>query len=376
MKIVCIIDIKPDSGGGLGMCLTKINYIKKLKQKKILILTTYKSTSEYLKKKYKIDNFFYNKNLPIFRFINYLSKKIPIIQSHFERFLINNNVDKVFFLSPSYLNILIKKLNFVYTVWDLSHLEKKLESLPEHDIKVRNSRDNSYKYSAEKAKFIIIGTKENRDKFINNYKCTEEVVYVKKFPPYISLIKNENVETPSVPENYLLYPAQYWEHKNHKYLIKFFEDFRLDLDSKNISLVCTGYDKGILKNLLSVIKKKNLQDRIFLLNYVSDQELKFLYQNSFGIVFPSLIGSHSFPLYEAFYFEKPVFYNKEILSKELLKYVYPIDVNFTQSFYNQLIKIYDENETKKLTDKAKNKFNEIFDEKKIIQNLESMIKKI
>ena len=63
IKIALIIDIKTNAGGGIGMCLTKLNYLKKIKNKNFLIITTYKSTSLLLEKKYKINNIFYNKNI-------------------------------------------------------------------------------------------------------------------------------------------------------------------------------------------------------------------------------------------------------------------------------------------------------------------------
>jgi len=375
-KIALIIDIKYDAGGGLGMCLTKINYIKKLNLQKILIVTTYKSTFDYLKKKYNINSLFYKKNLLIPRLINFLSKKIPFLTSDFQRFLIKKGVEKIFFLSPSYLNILIKKMNYIYTVWDLSHLEKKLEELPEHESSVRKTRDNSYSSAAKYAKFIVIGTKENKLKFEENYKLNDNNIIVSKFPPYICSINTENRNISSISENYLLYPAQYWEHKNHKYLIKFFEDYQFDKYIKNISLVCTGFDKGNHNYLKNLIKEKNLQNRITLLNYIEDEQLRFMYKNSIGIVFPSLIGSHSFPLYEAFYFRKPVFYNKDILSREFSEFVNLIDINSTKSFYDQLIKSFNKNKTKELTDRAEIKFQEIFNEKKILMNLETMIREV
>ena len=47
-KIAIIMDIKIDSGGALGMCLTKINYIKNIGIQNFNIITTYKSTSDFL----------------------------------------------------------------------------------------------------------------------------------------------------------------------------------------------------------------------------------------------------------------------------------------------------------------------------------------
>ena len=53
-KTALIIDVKPDAGGGIGMCLSKLNYFRKIKKENFLVVSTYKSTSLFLKKKYKI----------------------------------------------------------------------------------------------------------------------------------------------------------------------------------------------------------------------------------------------------------------------------------------------------------------------------------
>ena len=73
-KIAIIVDIKIDSGGALGMCLTIINYIKKTGLQNFNIITTYKSTSDFLFKNHKINNFYFNKNFILNRIINLLFK--------------------------------------------------------------------------------------------------------------------------------------------------------------------------------------------------------------------------------------------------------------------------------------------------------------
>ena len=52
-------------------CKEEYEYIKKLSGMNLVVITTYKSTSDLLKKEYKINNFFYNKNSIINRFINF-----------------------------------------------------------------------------------------------------------------------------------------------------------------------------------------------------------------------------------------------------------------------------------------------------------------
>ena len=374
-KIAVIIDIKIDSGGGLGMCLAKINYLNKIETSNITFITTYKSTSNILSNVYKIKNIFFNKNNIFNKFKNLFFKLKINNYSSLESFLNSLNINKVFFISPSYLNILIKELDYIYTIWDLSHLDKKLAHLPEHDAKTIRIRERSYKEAARKAKFIVIGTEENKKFFYENYNCDLKKLAVIKFLPFLCLLKKQSFLKKQLVkfENYLLYPAQYWEHKNHKFLIDFFDEYKFDNSINKIMLVCTGHDKGCLNKLQNIIKVKNLNN-IKLLGFVSDEELISLYNNAMGVIFPSLIGSHSFPLYEAFYFQKPVFYNEKILSNELKKYVYLIDVSSKKSLYKKILNFLEDDKKKnQITLNAKKKFDEIFDEKKIIDNLKYLI---
>ena len=52
---------------------------------------------------------------------------------------------------------------------------------------------------------------------------------------------------------------------------------------------------------------------------------------------PSLVGYSSLPLYEAFYFEKPIFYTKDLLDVSLQKYVNQINIGDPENLVNELI---------------------------------------
>ena len=52
---------------------------------------------------------------------------------------------------------------------------------------------------------------------------------------------------------------------------------------------------------------------------------------------PSLIGYSSLPLYEAFFFKKPVFYTKNLLEENLKVLVTEIDIDDVNSLANEII---------------------------------------
>ena len=58
--------------------------------------------------------------------------------------------------------------------------------------------------------------------------------------------------------------------------------------------------------ICEVIERLNLKDQVILLDYLNNFEIQELYKNCSALVMPSLIGYSSLPLYEAFFFKKPI----------------------------------------------------------------------
>jgi hypothetical protein len=81
------------------------------------------------------------------------------IQYSFEKFLIRNNINSVFFLDPSPLINNFKNINFIYMIFDLEH--RKLLSLPEFNRKTSLKRDKDYTI----AQNLLLVQKKLKQKF-------------------------------------------------------------------------------------------------------------------------------------------------------------------------------------------------------------------
>jgi len=165
-------------------------------------------------------------------------------------------------------------------------------------------------------------------------------------------------------------PNQFWAHKNHQYIIDAFTKIK----DKNLHCVFTGIDKGNLSFIKKYINKKNIKDRFTIFNYLEDEKIKFLYKKCHAIIFPSYVGSHSFPLFEGFFYKKPVIYNKYTIDKDLSDKVFNLDIEDT----NDLAKILEDLDTnKKYTedkiDVAQKYFFEEFKESKIQKDIEDIL---
>jgi len=105
-----------------------------------------------------------------------------------------------------------------------------------------------------------------------------------------------------LPESFLLYPASTWAHKNHSNLLK-----AIKLLDNRIKLVLTGNPTKYYDDvLLPYIKNNKLEERVFNLGVVSDEELFALYHSCRAVVIPTLYEAGSFPLMESILMNIPV----------------------------------------------------------------------
>jgi glycosyltransferase involved in cell wall biosynthesis len=102
------------------------------------------------------------------------------------------------------------------------------------------------------------------------------------------------------PKKYLVYPANFWKHKNHEMLLTAFgiacSSGRLGPD---IKLVCTGAPGPRQEWLRAAARAMNLGGRILFPGYILDEELGGLLAASSGVIFPSLYEGFGLPVLEA-----------------------------------------------------------------------------
>ena len=331
-----IIDIKLNSGGALHMTHSHIFFLKKLKKAKkklkISLIVTDQQLYLYLKKKYNLPVVLYKKDYFFNKLLNYVYKKIGkyfSLNSHFENFLEQKKINLIYFSSPSYLVLLFKNLRFIYTVFDL--IDKKLEDLEEHNKSTVNIRDKSYKHASLYAKKISITNDQRKKLFIRRYKCAKRKIFTIQFPPSICInkIKPKKVKikfSDNKINSYMFYPAQYWSHKNHSYIIKSLNQFKSS-KLKNVGCIFTGHDKGHLDYLKKLAVEAGVEKKIIFFNYLSNSELVYLYKKCLCVVFPSLIGFDSIPMYESFYFKKIIIFNQKTIDNYFNKNIVPLNVN-------------------------------------------------
>lgn len=106
-------------------------------------------------------------------------------------------------------------------------------------------------------------------------------------------------------DDYLLYPANFWPHKNHRMLLTAFGMLAAGRPEP-LRLVLTGADTGLRQELGQAVAALGLEGRAVFAGYVSDVDLSALLTGARALVFPSLFEGFGMPLVEAMAVGTPI----------------------------------------------------------------------
>ena len=340
MNLGIIVESTPKYGGEWH---NSINVIKRLKlflpkdiniriycinAKSIKAMQSYQINASFLKINFfdKIIKFLYRR----FFFFN--------ISTSFEKKLIKDSIDCVYFTNFSANLILVNKINFIPTVLDLAHLN--FRNFPEVGGKVFYNREWLLKKFLKKSFLIISDSKKLKDKINKIYKIKKDKILIMPYLYSSSLkIKKKNS---LFNFNFLFYPANFWKHKNHDFII---EALRILKSKYKLKCIFTGYDKGYLNNLEYKIKNYKLKNDILIYKNSSDIMLNNFYNNCEAVIMPTFFGPTNIPPVEAWFMKKPLIYSHHLKdhARDAALYVDPLNPE-------SLIKIYQKILDKKIKD--------------------------
>lgn len=395
MKIGIFFNGDTKEGGNYHHAISMIEIIKKIKNDfQFIYLTSNKKNFETLKLN-KCEVLYYKKSI-IFRlqsilfkfyFFRLFFKKLKI-KSIFDTIAKRNNIDLYLFHDPSEDSLMITSVPFIFTLFELQHRTNNY--LPEyygnHDFDLR---DLIILNAVKKAFKIIVATNKDRELLVKFYNADKNNIIVQSYIPSLPQKKDILIDKSLNKiydglkikfKDYLFYPAQFWPHKNHRFIVDAVSNYNHE-NSKKINIIFCGSDKGNLKYIQKIIKEKNLESYFKFIGFISDEEVIALYKHSKALIMPTYVGHSSLPMYEAFYFKVPVIYTQNLLDEKLKELVYEIDINnptqlreiinkieINQDLKNQKINnaklFYDENCDK---EKMLAKIKKIFDEYKNIR---------
>jgi glycosyltransferase involved in cell wall biosynthesis len=184
----------------------------------------------------------------------------------------------------------------VSIVYDLQHV-----AYPQHfTAEQRLNRQHHIEQAVARSDRVVCISEYVRQTLLANTACPPERA------PAIPLGQVHEPTTPDPtildrlglrPDTFLLYPANFWPHKNHRRLFDALRQSRSQL-----RLVCTGAPNSLMRTLHREVPAERVQ----FAGYVNDAELAALLETCAALVFPSLYEGFGLPILEAMARGKPV----------------------------------------------------------------------
>jgi glycosyltransferase involved in cell wall biosynthesis len=327
VKLAVIFDQEINAGGGYQQAINAALSTKKIPPD---IATVYYYTNSrnniQLLKSFGIESHYFSLNLfqrferkirlnisndLLLKIWKYFKKK-----STFETVLNNNNIDLVYFLSPTNFSNDLENINYICTIWDLCHRD--FPEFPEiRSNKIFEKREKMYTDLLLRATSVIADSELGKKNIIRRYLIDEARVFIMSFEPSINIFNIDNKslqndfnvnERHNLKYPYIYYPAQFWAHKNHIYILEGLKILEFKYNRK-IGAIFSGSDKGNLNYIKKKINEYKLNDRVIHVGFVENKLIPQYYKQSIGLVMPSYFGPTNLPPMEAFTLGVPVLYS-------------------------------------------------------------------
>jgi glycosyltransferase involved in cell wall biosynthesis len=226
-------------------------------------------------------------------------------------------VDIVFFPTVSGLPLLLERMNFIFSLLDLCHRDH--PEFPEvRDNWQFEGRERLLRSVLPKSTAVLVDAVAGKRNVIRCYGLDAARVHVFPFAPSIALtagsheLDRDRIDVKTkygLSTDYLFYPAQFWPHKNHVYLLDGMRALE-DVYGIRMSAIFVGSDAGgNLAYIKRVAQELGLEERVRTPGYVEDREMPYLYRQAFALAMPTYFGPTNLPPMEAFSLGVPVIYS-------------------------------------------------------------------
>jgi glycosyltransferase involved in cell wall biosynthesis len=371
LNIAVVLSSGLESGGGYQYEYMVLDILKKYHNDENISLNYYASSNKILKdySDLNLDIKIINEN--IFQkfhrfcisniFLYRLFNKTGYGFSSIEKKLLEDNTNLIYFISPNLRSQGLSNIPYIFTLWDLGHLE--MPEFPEVSYDRRfELREFIYNRSLKKAINVIVDSEYSKQYTIKKYNLDQERVKVLRYLPNIRTIQSSqsiNIKQKyNLNNDYIFYPAQFWAHKNHIYILEAIKILRKE-EGVDIDVVFSGSDKGNLKYILDKAKEFQIEDLIHYIGFAPNDEIPLLYRQSLALVMPTYLGPTNIPPLEAFAYGTPVCYSDTPFFREQVgEAVFFMDLKDPISLVQSLLTI---KNNKKITNDKINQGKEVLE---------------
>lgn len=381
MKLAVILEDTIASGGGFNQALNAIIQVERMSQGKFsCVVMTNKSENLSVLRQLGVTAIVFKTKL-MDKMIELLSQNELTRRllrrfkwiSPFEKFLIKNKCELVYFVAPTSRALYLQRLNFILTIWDNCHRDfPEFPEVREHGEFMRREFSNQL---LSQAILILVDSEQLSKRLILRYGLNQDRLFVMPFEPN-PLLKAQNksdhmssiIKKYGLNQEFLLYPAQFWPHKNHIRIIQALEI--LKKQGKTPVVVFVGGDKGNKKRVADAVKKAKLEKQVIELGFISNEDLSALYEGCLAVVMPTYFGPTNLPPLEAWQARKPLIYSYH-LRHQCMDAAILIDPDDPDSLARAIVTLDDQNVRCSLIDKGLKRLDEInIEREKAIEKFE------
>jgi mannosyltransferase len=225
--------------------------------------------------------------------------------SRFSRQFDDEKLDLIIFPSQEMIGASIKTKS-IGVIHDLMH---RYEKFPEVATpKEIRWREFIYRNICKASHAIFVDSEIGKRQVLESYgEQYQEKIEIIPFAPPQYLFEKKDDQLPKdvvLPSKFIFYPAQFWEHKNHRNLIQAVAD--LKKQGLSVQLVLVGSKKNGYESTVNLIKKLDLVQNVQILGYVSDSLMRVLYQRARAMIMPTFFGPTNIPPLEGMAMGCPV----------------------------------------------------------------------
>jgi glycosyltransferase involved in cell wall biosynthesis len=173
------------------------------------------------------------------------------------------------------------------------------------------SREMHFEKAIRRASTVIVGTEAGKNEVTAFYRISAERIKLIPHPtPSFALIASKDglegvLSKYGIPGGYLLFPAQFWPHKNHVGLLLAVKLLREKYELR-FPVVFVGSDPGNRQHVQEVTEELGLSSQVHFLGFVPQEDIVGLYCNAFALIYPTFFGPENLPPLEAFALGCPV----------------------------------------------------------------------
>ena len=246
---------------------------------------------------------FHYKYIAALKYYSPVFRRIYRGKGFLEKVALNNKIELMWFVGTGAYEYM--DIPFIATQWDVNH--RITPFFPEVSSKgIWDDREIFYSYFLKRAAYCLVGTEVGKKEVEALYQIPKERLRVIPLPtPKLNIQSNKIKKNSSIISKYVIYPAQFWPHKNHINLIDAIKILR-EKYFIQIDLVCTGSDKGNMDYVKKYTEFIGLSKIVHFMGFVNKEELVELYRHAEALTFLSLHGPDNIPPLEAFSLGIPV----------------------------------------------------------------------